>query len=345
MERWRVLHNVNNGVYAIPFRRALLSWFRKNGRDLPWRRTQEPYAILVSEFMLHQTQTSAVIPYYHKWLRRFPDFATLAAAPESDVLHAWQGLGYYSRARNLRATARIIIEEHGGQPPKSLGELESLPGVGRYTAGAVSTFAFNKSVPIIETNICRLLTRLFDVVTPIDTAAGREAIWNHAKALLPTRNAARYNSALMDLGALICKPRPQCPTCPVRTFCRAKNPLALPIKRARPPIEVCVETHSFSFKNGRVLLEQSQKRWRGMWILPRLTIQSKQLELLHSSQFSVTNHRITLVIYSRQTNKIVQNSCHRWFGIDELGSIPLPSPHRRALDALLSTRHKSFARR
>ncbi len=295
--------------------------------------------------MLHQTQTSSVIPYYHEWLRRFPDFATLAAAPESEVLHAWQGLGYYSRARNLRATARIIIEKHGGQLPKSLGEIEDLPGVGRYTAGAVATFAFNRAVPIIETNIGRLIARLFDVSIPIDTVAGREAIWSYASTLLPSRNAGRHNSALMDLGALVCKPRPQCPICPVRPFCGARNPIGLPKKKARPPIEVCVERHRFSLKAGRVLLEQSQTRWRGMWILPRSKTPPNGSKPLYTSQFSVTNHRITLIIHPVPTDKVLQPSRHRWFAIDELASIPLPSPHRRALDALLSMKHKPFASR
>src|SRR5881227_1711973 len=143
------------------FRRFLFDWYRRYGRDLPWRGTRDPYAILVSEFMLQQTQVSTVIPYYNEWLYRFPDFAALARASENDVLHAWQGLGYYARARNLRATALALSEKHRGIFPRDVQSIRELPGIGRYTANAVATFAFDRSVPIVEANITRLLSRLF----------------------------------------------------------------------------------------------------------------------------------------------------------------------------------------
>src|SRR4051812_765092 len=161
------------------FSRALLPWYRKNFRDLPWRRTTDPYAILVSEFMLQRTQVATVIPYYDDWLRRFPTVAALAAAGEDEVLHAWQGLGYYSRARNLRAAAIAISQNHGGRFPPSPDSIRDLPGVGRYTANAVATFAFNQSVPLVEANIARVLSRLFDLHTPIDTTRGRERLWSY----------------------------------------------------------------------------------------------------------------------------------------------------------------------
>ncbi|HSP46181.1 MAG TPA: A/G-specific adenine glycosylase, partial [Chthoniobacterales bacterium] len=187
---------------SIPsFRRALLSWYRKNRRDLPWRRTSDPYAILVSEFMLQQTQVATVIPYYREWLRRFPDFAALAGASENDVLHAWQGLGYYARARNLRETAGAVMEKHGGTFPVEVDSIRGLPGIGRYTANALATFAFDRSVPIVEANIARVLSRLVDLQTPIDTSAGRERLWAVAAELLPRRGSSEHNSALMELGA------------------------------------------------------------------------------------------------------------------------------------------------
>ena len=142
-----------------PFRRSLLYWFRRHGRDLPWRKTRDPYAILVSEFMLQQTQVVTVIPYYNKWLRRFPDFASVSSASQNDVLHAWQGLGYYNRARNLRAAARIVRDEHRGILPGDIAAIRKLPGVGRYIANAVATFAFNQPVPIVEANSSRVLAR------------------------------------------------------------------------------------------------------------------------------------------------------------------------------------------
>ena len=326
---------MNSFPSAATFRRSLRSWYRKNGRDLPWRRTRDPYAVLVSEFMLQQTQVATVIPFFDKWMRRFPDFAALAAASEHEVLHAWQGLGYYARARNLRATAQTIMEKHGGRFPDSLEAIRDLPGVGRYTANAVATFAFNRSVPIVEANIARLLARLFDIQIPIDTNPGREALWQRASDLLPSRDAGIHNSALMDLGALVCGTRPDCVICPVRNFCRAKNPSSLPIKRARPNIMLRTEHHSFSVRRGRVLLEQSQDRWRGMWMLPRLTTAPAKRKPLHVSEFPFTNHRITLTVFPQAATWRSAKSFQRWFPIDGLHSIPLPSPHRRALEAII----------
>jgi A/G-specific adenine glycosylase len=329
---------VNRFPNSNPFRRTLLGWFRKHGRDLPWRRTRDPYAILVSEFMLQQTQVAAVIPYYIKWMRRFPDFAALAAASEHDVLHAWQGLGYYARARNLRATAVAVMQKHGGRFPESLEAIHELPGIGRYTANAIATFAFNQSVPIVEANIARLLARMLDLRIPIDTAGGRAALWTHAEKLLPNRAAATHNSALMDLGALVCGSRPRCEICPVTSFCRASEPTMLPIKKARLAIKRLTEQHSFALLRKRVLLEQSANRWRGMWMLPALKNPPSESEPLHVSEFPFTNHRITLNVFRHPAPAPAMKSSQRWFPLDTLDSIPLPSPHRRALEALISTR-------
>src|ERR1700719_2525154 len=184
-------------------RRSLLRWYSQHGRDLPWRRTRDPYAILVSEFMLQQTQVASTLSYYDAWLRRFPDFASLARASENDVLHAWQGLGYYARARNLHAAAKIVQGRHRGNFPCEISAIRALPGVGRYTAHAVATFSFDQSVPIVEANTARVLARLFDLQMPIDRAPGREKLWFRAAELVPKRGASRFNSALLDLGALV----------------------------------------------------------------------------------------------------------------------------------------------
>jgi len=182
-------------IGRVKFRRELLRWYRHHGRDLPWRKTRKPYAILVSEFMLQQTQVAAVVPYYNDWLRRFPDFAALAHASENEVLHAWQGLGYYARARNLRASARLVQDRHGGVFPRQLDAMRELPGVGRYTANAIATFAFDQPVPIVEANTARVLARLFNINTPIDSATGCERLWNSAARLIPKRAAGLFNSA------------------------------------------------------------------------------------------------------------------------------------------------------
>jgi len=327
--------NANLDPDAASFRRALLSWYRKNRRDLPWRHSADPYAILVSEFMLQQTQVATVIAYYNEWLHRFPDFATLAAASENDVLHAWQGLGYYSRARNLRATAIAVMEKHGGTFPRDLESIRKLPGIGRYTANAIATFAFNQSVPIVEANIARVLSRVFDLQTPIDTSAGRERLWSVAAQLVPRRNTGQHNSALMELGALVCGVRPKCLSCPVRRFCRTTEPMVLPRKKARPALQLRTEHHGFALRRHRVLLEQSQRRWRGMWILPRLESAPPALQPLHRSEFPFTHHRITLAVYAHKS-AAQRTPRQNWFPIRELCSIPIPSPHRRALNRLLA---------
>ena len=284
--------------------------------------------------MLQQTQVATVLPYYREWLRRFPDFTSLARASESDVLHAWQGLGYYARARNLHATAKAIVARHGGGFPESVQEMRALPGLGRYTANAVATFAFDRSVPIVEANIARLLARLLNLQLPIDSAAGSKAVWAAAAALVPKRHPRNFNSALIDLGALICTPRhPKCDCCPVRIFCRATNPATLPRKKARTPTRCLTEYHSLVRRNGHILLEQSNDRWRGMWILPRLTQPPKSVRALHAGEFPFTHHRITLTVFPVRHHQPTANQ--RWFSSGQLAQIPVPSPHRRALDALL----------
>ncbi len=286
--------------------------------------------------MLQQTQVAAVIPYYNEWLRRFPDFAALARGSESGVLHAWQGLGYYARARNLHAVAKTVHRRHSGRFPRDPAAIRALPGVGRYTANAILTFAFDQPVPIVEANTSRVLARLFNLQTSIDRIAGREALWTRAAMLVPTCSARIYNSALMDLGALVCLPRqPRCGICPVRKFCRAKNPESLPIKKARPPAIRLTESHAFVVKQRRILLQQASHRWRGMWILPPLQRRSASQRPVYRSIFPFTNHRITLNVYARRPRKIDKHS-QRWIRIDSVDSIPIPSPHRRALRDLLT---------
>jgi A/G-specific adenine glycosylase len=325
---------VNPAPHAASFRRSLLNWYRQDGRDLPWRRTADPYAILVSEFMLQQTQVATVIPYYNEWLRRFPDFAALATASEQEVLHAWEGLGYYARARNLRSTAIAVMAKHRGRFPRRVDAIGNLPGIGRYTANAVATFAFNQPVPIVEANITRLLARLFNLQIPIDTSAGKEMLWSCATELLPDRAARVHNSALMDLGALVCGPRPKCGLCPVAKFCRAPDPSSLPQKKPRPAVQFRTENHSFALRRKQVLLEQSQDRWDGMWMLPRLEKPPAGGRPLHISRFPFTHHRITLRVFRHGRARVAKSS-QRWFALEALPSVPLPSPHRRALVQIL----------
>ena len=318
------------------FRRSLLRWYRRHGRELPWRRTRAPYATLVSEFMLQQTQVATVIPYYNAWLRRFPDFAALARASENDVLRAWQGLGYYARARNLRASARVIVDRHNGHVPRSIEQMQRLPGIGKYTAHAIASFAFDQPVPIVEANTARVLARILNFRSSIDRTDTRNALWKQAAALVPKRSARIYNSALVDLGALVCLPhQPRCVICPVKEICSAKNPATLPIKKKRPPVECLTENHALAVRSHRILLEKADRRWHGMWILPRLQTRTVNRAPIYKSVFPFTNHRVVLNVYARRWRKTDRYS-QRWIRIDSLDSIPMPSPHRRAVRYLFN---------
>lgn len=318
-----------------PFRTQLTAWFRRHGRDLPWRRDTSPYAVLVSEFMLQQTQVATVIPYFERWLRRFPDFATLAAAEEAEVLSLWQGLGYYSRARNLHRAAQLVVEKHGGVLPDDVDAIAELPGVGRYTVGAIASFAFDRPIATVDGNIARVLARIIDLQLLADSREGQELLWQTAEALLPPRGGRLYTSALMELGALLCTPRtPQCLICPIRDFCAAEEPEKLPLKRARARTVELDESCAWTVREDAILLEQQTgSRWRGLWKLPRLEAAPAQ-EPLHRAEYPFTNHRVTLRVF-RMPPPGDLGPNQSWIPRADLGTLALTAPHRRAIRALL----------
>ncbi len=327
--------NITNLPDPKPFRARLTAWFRRHGRDLPWRRDTSPYAVLVSEFMLQQTQVATVIPYFERWMQRFPDFATLAAAGEADVLSQWQGLGYYSRARNLHRAAKLIVERFDGNLPDDNDAIASLPGVGRYTAGAIAAFAFDRSVATVDGNIARVLARLLDHREAIDSGEGQAFIWQTAEALLPARGGRLHTSALMELGALLCTPRaPQCLLCPVREYCSAKEPEKVPLKKARARTIALDEPCAWIRRRDAILLEkQTGSRWRGMWKLPGTA--PRESVPLHTAEYPFTNHRVTLRVFAgRSTKTLGENQA--WICDADLDALPLTAPHRRAIRALLS---------
>ena len=202
------------------FQARLLRWFREHGRDLPWRRTRDPYKILVSEVLLQQTQVDRVRVYYEGFLQEYPTVQDLAAAKPARVRESWDGLGYYARVRNLHAAARTIIRQHRGQFPRDLKDVLALPGVGRYTAGAVVSFAYGEPAPILDTNVRRVLSRFFVRRRAASPAREERRLWALAEAVIPRGEAWAMNQALMDFGATVCTARnPQCPTCPLRIHC------------------------------------------------------------------------------------------------------------------------------
>ncbi|HTF89443.1 MAG TPA: A/G-specific adenine glycosylase [Planctomycetota bacterium] len=255
---------------------SLLAWYRANRRDLPWRRTRDPYAIWISEAMLQQTRVETVLSYWPRFLERFPDVASLARAPEADVLGAWSGLGYYRRAKALRQAACAIVAHHGGSFPKDRASVLALPGIGRYTAGAVLSIAFGQREPLVDGNVARVLSRLFAIEHELGSTSSQRELWDLAAQLLPdSRDTGDWNQALMELGATICIARdPKCGACPLSGQCKAlaENRVAdLPRARPRPlPLDVSVEVLVVR-KGAAWLFEQRAEdapRMSGMWELP-----------------------------------------------------------------------------
>ncbi len=322
----------------MTFQSALVEWFKVHGRDLPWRRTHDPYAVLVSEFMLQQTQVATVIDYYHRWLERFPTIEALANADEADVLRMWEGLGYYARARNLHAAARRVRDEHGGEFPRDLEKIAALPGVGRYTAGAVASFAFDLSAPIVEANTARVLARLIHLRIPIDTAPGQRALWAAAEELTPATDARLYNSAIMELGSAVCRQRaPQCLLCPVLNYCAAAphDPERLPIKKARKATIALTEDCAWIVHEGRLLLQQGVgSRWKGLWKLPPLADPlANGEEPIMQLAYPFTHYQVTLRIFPAPA-PLVPGANQAWCPLENLETVAMAAPHRRAVRQL-----------
>lgn len=264
---------------------ALLDWYKVNTRDLPWRSDLSPYRTWVSEIMLQQTQVDTVIPYFDRWMARFPDIHALAAADEQEVLSAWEGLGYYSRARNLHKAAQKLVNDFGGQLPGTSTELQRLPRIGLYTAGAIASIAFGEDVPAVDGNVRRVFARLFNVSVPARSTEGEALLGALVREHLPPGRAGEFNQALMDLGALICKPKdPACKRCPIADACQARQlglqnqrPVRVPRKKT-PHLTV---TAAVIRQNGRVLLAQRPPDGLlgGLWEFPGGTKEDTDADL------------------------------------------------------------------
>ena len=320
-----------------PFRRLLTNWFSENAKDYPWRSTSNPYEILVSEIMLQQTQVVTVLDrgFYRRWLEVFPDFKQLADAEESEVLRMWEGLGYYSRARNLHRLAKIVVYKLENHFPKDVEQIEALPGIGKYTAGAIASFAFDSPVPAVDANIARVLARLFDFQERIDTSVGQKQIWEWAADLVPSSGGRIWNSALMELGQTLCGPRKTfCNECPIAESCRCVEPLGLPIKKLKQGVTNIDEHVILNIRNGKVLLEQETgNRRKGMWKLPsRDKKEVTKLDLITTQNYGITRYKVKMHIYKSKNAQLNENE--KWVSLDELASLPVPSPYRRALELI-----------
>jgi A/G-specific adenine glycosylase len=256
------------------FSNKILDWYARNRRELPWRGHLDPYAVWVSEIMLQQTRVETVVPYFNRWMEHFPSVQRLASSTEQDALLLWEGLGYYSRARNLYKAARIVVDIYNGELPHDLTLLRKLPGIGRYTAGAIASMAFGLDVATLDGNLRRIFARVFDVAEPADAPAGERILWALAEKHLPKGHAGDYNQALMDLGASLCLPRnPACLLCPLRGFCKAR---VLGLQEQRPVLKPKAEVPHFTvtaavlIRDGRILLAKrpSKGLLGGMWEFP-----------------------------------------------------------------------------
>jgi A/G-specific adenine glycosylase len=252
----------------------LLAWYNANKRTLPWRGHPSAYAVWVSEIMLQQTRVETVIPYFEKWMRLFPDINSLAKASERDVLNAWEGLGYYSRARNLHKAAKIVAQQFNGEIPRDLNDLKKLPGIGRYTLGAIASIAFGMDVSALDGNIKRVYARIFDISEPVDSPPGEKILWELADEYVPKGRAGDYNQALMDLGATICVPKnPRCLICPVMELCKARENGTQdqrPVMKPKREVPHYVQAAGVIIERKKVLLAQrpSQGLLGGMWEFP-----------------------------------------------------------------------------
>lgn len=352
-------------------RRNVLRWYARQGRPLPWRNETDPYRVWVREIMLQQTTVAAVMPYLERFTAAFPSVQSLAAADETDVLKLWEGLGYYSRARNLHRAARMLVAEHGGRLPDSADALRSLPGIGRYTAGAIASFAYDRREAIVEANTLRLYARLLGYTDDPRSQAGQAALWSFAAHLVPRSRPGRFNQALIDLGATVCTPAdPQCGRCPLRRYCRGSElGLQSEIPRARPRAAVTELTEAALIveKRGRYLLRRREygEWWAGLWDFPRMAVTDGgvpeappeldplrarlQVALADSTgvaasvgallielRHSVTRYRIRLLCFEAacRGGRLSGAAELKWVTRTELGSLPLTAPARRLVRQL-----------
>ena len=323
--------------------RPLLAWYARAKRDLPWRGAADPYRVWVSEIMLQQTQVERVRGYFVRFIERFPSVHDLAVAREADVLRHWEGLGYYRRARQLHAAARRIVADHDGVFPRTVAELMALPGIGRYTAGAIASIAFDVPAPIVEANSRRVFARLVGHDRPVGGVAGDAPIWALAEQLVPRRGAGRFNQAVMDLGAMICTPdRPLCSRCPLEALCEASRTGrtdVIPAAAARRAATLVREAAVVECHGGRVLVERRRagEWWEGLWDFPRVS-RPPRGRRLGTVAYTVTHHKVTCVVVARDYPgpPIRGTRDRRWVTPAGLASLPLSAPGRRIARLLSS---------
>jgi len=342
----------------------LLIWYSHNARRLPWRGQSDPYAVWISEVMLQQTRVETVVPYYQRWIRRFPNVTSLARASEQEVLRLWEGLGYYGRARNLRRAAKLVVDEYGGQVPQNVKALRKLPGIGRYTAAAIASIAFGLDEAVLDGNIRRVLARVYDVTAPVDAPEGERFLWKLAAKNLPVGKAGDYNQALMDLGAAICLPRqPHCARCPLTQICRARRngtQAERPVRRPRKPIPTHVHAAGVIYRRGRVLLARrpSKALLGGLWEFPNgrvpggparglatalrggYNLHIRRARSLGILEHAYTHFRVTVHAFRCELVGRPQATSLKWVRLKDLGEYPMGKIDRQ-IASMLQSEHSA----
>lgn len=347
------------------FSEDLITWYNANGRNLPWRNTSDPYHIWLSEVMLQQTQVATVIDYYHRFLETFPTIKDLANAPEDKVLKMWEGLGYYARCRNLHKTAKIVSENYKGKFPKTLDDVESLAGIGKSTAGAILTFSYGQRHPLLDGNVKRVLSRLFDIEDDITKSATIKTMWQLSEDLLsPASDPYAFNQGIMELGATICLPKqPRCLVCPVQKHCsalKAGTQLDRPVqpkKKATPHYDIGV---GVIWKDGKILIQQRPKEGLlgGLWEFPggkqedketiedtvqreiseELGIKINLKDKIASVKHAYTHFKITLHAYHCDwiSGTPTPTACDAWQWVDpqDLDQFAFPKANIKILEKL-----------
>jgi A/G-specific adenine glycosylase len=357
-----------NPLDASGIRRGALAWFDRFGRDLPWRQTRDPYRVWVSEIMLQQTQVATVLRYFDPFIRRFPTVAALAEAREDDVLRAWEGLGYYRRARQLHAAAKHITQRLDGRFPTDSDQWQLLPGVGRYTANAILSLAHDQALPIVEANTQRLYSRLIAWPAPLAQPASQRLLWQVAQTLVDAHRPRAMNLALMDIGSVVCQPKqPRCTDCPLVDDCHAHRlglqgqiPGRVKTTKYQPRFDYAVV---IADRRGRIWLRRcrADEQWAGLWDVPRISNEDKEFRkplaelrsALHRAfdwpievrdpwltiKHGITRYRVTLQVYRGRFERSPRSGNDaRWFDASQLADLPLSTTGRKIVARFLRER-------
>jgi A/G-specific adenine glycosylase len=355
------------------FQTRLVRWFEVHQRPMPWRETNDPYRIWISETMLQQTQVATALEYYQRFVRKFPTLRHLAAAESATVMKAWEGLGYYSRARNLHAAAKEVVRSYGGKIPDAREDLLSLPGIGRYTAGAILSIAHGKREPVLDGNVIRVLSRVFRITENVRLAGTLDRLWRLAESLLPDAGVRAHNEALMELGATVCRPRqPACVECPVAGFCEAFRFSAqneLPVKTPKKPVPHVDVTAGIIWKKKHFLITLRPPRGMlgGLWEFPGGKVEpGEDLEAclareireelgvrigigprLISVKHAYTHFRITLHVFecAYKGGSLRLRGCddYRWISPEQLDRYAFPGADRKVIRLLRAKKTGGFS--